>query len=235
MLDAIGWMFVASYTGSILMLVLRRAHETGTLRKVFLVLLLWLAAELAIGIEGAGMAVPSNLLMFALTVVLLTGAWIFSPALRRAAAGTPLNSLIGLHVWRLGGFLFLLLYLANRLPFPFAPVAAAGDMLAAVFAIGLLAALRRGRAPGRNLVAAWNSFGMLDLIVAVGLALLAVPGTPFQLFTQVPAHSAFTELPWILVPAAIVPLLFFDHLAIFLNLRGERKGTPGWSGREVRA
>jgi hypothetical protein len=228
-------MFVTSYTGSILMLVLRRAHETGMLRKVVLILLLWVAAELAIGVEGAGMVVPPNLLMFALTVVLLTGAWIFAPALRRAAAGTRLTSLISIHVWRLGGFLFLLLYLANRLPFPFAPVAAIGDMLAAAFAIGLLAALRRSRAPGRNLIAAWNGFGMLDLIVAVGLALLAVPGTPFQLFTQVPARSAFTELPWILVPAAIVPLLFFDHLAIFLNLRGEREGAPGWSGKEARA
>lgn len=235
MFDAIGWIFVISYVGSIVMLVLRRAYELGTLRQMLLALLLWFAAELAIGLEGAGIAVPPNLLMFAFTVVLLTAAWVFSPALRRAAAGTRLSSLIGIHVWRLGGFLFLLLYAAKRLPFPFAPVAAVGDMLAAVIAIGLLIALRRGRAPSRYLIAAWNSFGTLDLIVAVGLALLAVPGTPFQLFMQVPARSAFTELPWILVPAAIVPLLFFDHLAIFLNLGGERKGAPGWSGKEARA
>jgi hypothetical protein len=68
----------------------------------------------------------------------------------------------------------------------------------------------------------WNIFGLLDLVAAVSLALLATPGTAFQLFTDVPRHSAFTQFPWIAVPVAIVPSIFFIHLAIHLKLRGSR-------------
>jgi hypothetical protein len=116
-----------------------------------------------------------------------------------------------------------------------APVAAAGDMITAVVAIGVVALFRGGRAPTQGLITAWNGFGMLDLIVAVCLALLAVPGMPFQVFTDIPARSAFTELPWIAVPGAIVPFLFFNHLAIFLKLRAGRDRSPRWSGQEARA
>jgi hypothetical protein len=228
MLDMAGWMFVTMYLGSILMLVLRRARQTGALRNAVAVLLLWVLVEAGIGIEGSHLLAQSNLLMFAFTIVLLAAIWMSAPRLRHVAAGTGFQSLIGLNVWRLGGFLFLLLFAANRLPFPFAPVAAAGDMVAAVLAIGLLVNFRGGHSPTTRLIAAWNAFGMLDLVVSVGLALLAVPGTLFQLFSEVPSRSAFTELPWILVPAAIVPFLVFNHLAIFLKLRNEREGSPGW-------
>jgi hypothetical protein len=234
MLDMVGWMFVTMYLGSILALALRRARQAGALKGAVGVLLLWTAVEIGIGVKGSHLPVPFNLLMFAFTILLLAAIWLSAPAVRRVAAGTGFQSLIGMNAWRLGGFLFLLLYAADRLPFPFAPVAAVGDMITAVLAIGLLAKFRSGSAPNANLITAWNAFGILDLVVAVSLALLAVPGTPFQLFTQVPARSAFTELPWILVPAAIVPFLFFNHLAIFLRLRSEREQLPIWRADEAR-
>jgi hypothetical protein len=119
MLDVIGWMFVLSYLGSVLVLVLRRSRQVGAFGTTTVALLLWFAAELVIGIAGSRLAVRPNLLMFAVTVIALTTAWVFVPALRRAAAETRIQSLIGLNAWRLGGILFLLLYAADRLPFPF--------------------------------------------------------------------------------------------------------------------
>jgi hypothetical protein len=92
---------------------------------------------------------------------------------------------------------------------------------AALIAIWLL----RGGNVGEAAIRLWNAFGLLDLVVAVGLAVLSTPGAPFQLFTDVPARPALMSLPWILVPAAIVPALFIVHLAIWTKLAGTREPT----------
>lgn len=229
MLDNFGGIFITLYIGSILLVAFRRAHRARAVTTLVAALAVWLSAQagilLATTSAGAG-PLPPNVLMFGLSLLMLTGAWLFVPAFRQAAAATPYESLIGLHAWRLGGFVFLLLYAADRLPQPFASVAAIGDFITGAIAAGLALAMLRGRRPGFHVINLWNGFGLLDLLIAMGLALLSTPGAPFQVFTDVPAHSAFTAPPWVLVPAVIVPALFFVHLAIFLKLKGETRLQP---------
>jgi hypothetical protein len=224
MLDFAGTLFLVFYLGSILTVVLRQAHSSAALKAALGFLLLWLVLEMALA-SGASLlskAVRPNMLMFALSMLLLGAAWMSSPALRRAAAEIPLASLVALHAWRLGGFFFLLLQAAGRAAWPFAPVAAIGDMitglLASCFAIGFA----RGGSWRSDLIAAWNGFGLIDLIVAIALAFLSTPGAPFQIFTRVPPLPAFATMPWMMVPVAIVPALIFLHLAIARKLRGDR-------------
>jgi hypothetical protein len=224
MLDIGGGIFVTGYLGSILLVILRRAGQTRMTATVTILLLLWVAAEISVALTAPriGIRVPVNILMFTLTLLLLSAAWVHSPALRRAASATQLDALLALHAWRLGGFFFLLLYAADRLPWPFAPVAAIGDMITGAGAAFLALSLAHGRAVSAHATGLWNAFGLLDLLLAVTLAMLSTPGAPVQLFTEVPAQSAFASLPWMLVPAAIVPALMFVHFAIALRLRGER-------------
>jgi hypothetical protein len=132
---------------------------------------------------------------------------------------------VALHAWRLGGFFFLLLQAAGRAAWPFAPVAAIGDMITGLLASCLAMGLARGRSWTSGVIAAWNAFGLLDLIVAITLALLSTPGAPFQVFTRVPARTAFASMPWMIVPVAIVPALIFLHLAIARKLHGDRSQT----------
>lgn len=225
MLDIFGSIFVTVYLGSILALALRRADDSRAFGAIVGFLLFWLTAEVAVAaaVERLSLPLQPNIAMFAVTMASLTAAWVFMPAFRRAASGTRLEPLLALNAWRLGGFFFLLLYAAGRLPSPFAQVAAIGDIITGAGAAVLTVAILRGSQPSPRTIGAWNMFGLLDLVAAVSLALLATPGALFQVFTDVPVQSAFTQLPWILVPAAIVPALFFVHLAIFRKLKTDRR------------
>lgn len=227
MLDFAGTLFLALYLGSILTVVLRHAYRLAALKPVLGFLLLWLILEIALagGANALSGAVRPNTLMFALSMVLLGGAWMFSPALRRAAAEMRLFHMVALHAWRLGGFFFLLLQTAGRAGWPFATVAALGDMITGLVASCLAIGLARGRWWRFHLIAAWNGFGLLDLVAAITLALLSTARTPFQVFTRVPPRPAFASMPWMIVPVAIVPPLIFLHLAIARKLRGDRSSA----------
>ena len=71
----------------------------------------------------------------------------------------------------------------------------------------------------------WNALGALDLIVAVALGVLSAPGTPFRVFTEEPGTAAMTALPWIMVPAILVPLYLLIHLTIAARLRALQPAT----------
>lgn len=227
MLDIAGAIFFTFYLASILIVVLRRAQSVHALPSALGYFLFWLALQLAIAIGARDLPPPlrPNLLMFAASVSLFAAAWTLFPGLRRTAAETPLKSLVALHAWRLGGFFFLVLYAARRAGWPFAPVAAIGDIITGALAAYIALRLARGRALSTHAIGAWNAFGLLDLLTAITLAVLSTPGAPFQIFTDVPQEQAFASLPWILVPVAIVPALIFVHLAIGLKLRNERPVT----------
>lgn len=228
MLDLLGSLFIAGYLGSILVAVFRRAEELAALPWIAAFGGMWGGLQFsAISANAAGLplALPLNVIMFALTLALLSLAWL-APALRRAVAATSIRTLLALNAWRLGGIFFLLLYFEERLPTPFAPVAAIGDMIVGAVAVALLVGHGRGHRIRPAAIGAWNLFGLLDLLTAVSLALLSAPGLPFQMFGDPEQGLAFLSPPWILVPAAIVPILIFLHLGIFVKLGSGRLGLP---------
>ena len=175
---------------------------------------------------GATGALPAPVFAFAGSLALLFGSWSLLPGFREALLSVPLPALVGVNVARLGGVFFLLLDAEGRLSVPFAPVAGSGDMLVAALAIPLAVMAARGAAaqcpPGLRI---WNALGALDLIVAVSLGLLSAPGTPFRVFTEEPGTLAMTTLPWIMVPAMLVPLYLLIHLTIAVRLRALQPTT----------
>jgi hypothetical protein len=67
-------------------------------------------------------------------------------------------------------------------------------------------------------ILAWNVLGIADLIDAVGLGVISSPGS-LHLIAEAPGSAIVATLPWLLIPAFIVPLLAATHLAIFHRLR----------------
>ncbi len=163
-----------------------------------------------LGAPGLGVAVVAPLV--ALVVVVLRSA-----SLRQALREIPLPVLVGVHAIRLLGDFFLVLYAQGRLPAPFAPLAGWGDMITGLIAIPLTWWLVRGKTVAPPLLWLWNSFGMLDLVTAIGLGAVSAPG-PIQLITASPGTTMMTTLPWLIIPAFIVPLLAATHLAIYYRL-----------------
>jgi len=179
---------------------------------------------------GAAGPIPAPVLAFAALVALLFGSWFVYPRFRSALSMVPLPVLVALNAGRLGGVFFLILSAERRLTGPFGPVAGAGDILVGALAV-LLAATADRRIP-RGWFRAWNALGALDLVVAISLGALSAPGTPFRVFDDGPGTTVMTSLPWILVPALLVPLYLLIHLTIAFKLRSARRVRAPVAGAE---
>ncbi|HQT26787.1 MAG TPA: hypothetical protein PLK99_09375, partial [Burkholderiales bacterium] len=97
---------------------------------------------------------------------------------------------------------------------PFAPLAGWGDIIAGITAIPAAFLAARGL---KGLTFLWNTFGLLDLIAAIGLGATSSPG-PLHLLMVEPDTTIMTTLPWLVVPGFLVPLLASVHLAVFYRL-----------------
>jgi hypothetical protein len=139
------------------------------------------------------------------------------PAGRHAMLNLPMPLLIGLNVPRILGFMFLLLAAEGRLAGPFPHSAAWGDIITGIVAVPLLLAGANGRQAG--LIAAWNIFGMADLVVAIALGVMSGQGSPLQVFHDVPGSAAMLTLPWSFVPTVLVPLWLILHGIVWAQLR----------------
>jgi hypothetical protein len=203
---------------------LRSARETaagraGVPEAVGVTLLAWLAATAALALAGVYRASPDVATPTLPIAVLigLGGAWIAAttiPSLRALIDQPAMQpSLVALQVWRVVGVVFLILLSRGQLPALFALPAGLGDI-----ATGLAAPFvaRRLHGPaGRSSAIIWNMFGLLDLIVAIGLGATINPG-PVQLFHITPSAVLMTEFPMALIPTFLVPLSMALHL---LSLR----------------
>jgi hypothetical protein len=184
----------------------------------------WVAAVVAVAAFGGfrpGLlgAVPVPVLAFSALVLGSMVAWRAWPAFRNAWLSIPIGALVGVNALRVGGVFFLLLFAEGRLPAPFAPAAGWGDIITGVAAIPV-AALGAARPDAASrLVAAWNAFGALDLLVAVTLAFLSAPGTPYRVYTDGPGTVVMTTVPWILAATFLVPLYLLTHVTIATRLR----------------
>lgn len=184
---------------------------------------------------GAMGSLPAPAVAFSAVVIVGVIAWLRSPAFRRALLSVPLPALVGINAFRIGGVFFLLLSSDGRLSAPFAPLAGWGDIITGVAAIPLAAMAASGGAVSRRIVAVWNAFGALDLIVAVTLAFLSAPGTRYRVFAEPPGTVVMTTLPWIGVATLLVPLYLLTHFTIAAQLRSTEAGPLAQPGASAAA
>lgn len=149
----------------------------------------------------------------------------------------PLQLLIGLNAMRIIGVIFLLDFIAGSLSGPFPFFAGLGDMITGAFAIPL--ALRMGgpKEPSARAIARWNTFGVLDLIFAVALAITSAAGSPLQLIHAGVGSQAMQYLPLCLVPTVLVPLYLLTHAIIAAQLRARARlirAKPVWATQDAR-
>lgn len=176
-----------------------------------------------------GLGPPALGLAVVLPVLILAVGSARPGLLQRAWRGLPLPVLVGLHATRVVGIAMVLWHEAGRLSAPFAPIAGWGDVLVAVAAIPV-ALMAWAASPGwRPAVFWWNVLGLLDLVVAIGLGLTSAPGAPLRIFFAEPGTGLMNNLPLLLIPAYLVPLLIVTHLAVFARLRA----TEGRAGAQA--
>jgi hypothetical protein len=143
-----------------------------------------------------------------------------SPALRRAVEAASLPAIIGVQFYRVLGVLFIILLAQGQLPAHFAAPAGWGDIFVGVTAPLVGLALIRRMAGARVLAIAWNVFGLLDLVVAVGMGTgVLAPYLMPELGSRVPSAAGMGVFPLILVPTFAVPLSVILHVIALARLR----------------
>ncbi len=205
----------------------RRRAALGVLAWFSLIFVLSFAGIL--GLEGAGTFVIGAAVMTPIIVGLVLAAG--SPSLRAVALGIPLAGLVALHTGRVLGAFFLILESAGRLPPTFAHAAGWGDIAVGITAVPVAWAIHRGWSGWPALALAWNTLGLLDLIVAVSLG-VGSADSPLRFIYESPASGTIGTLPWALIPGFLVPTYVLIHLAIFAQIR--RAWTTSGAPRPAR-
>ena len=185
-----------------------------------LAVLAWVLGVVVLGASGALASSDGllRLLMPAIIVLPPLGfllAYRFSESLRAFVLALDTGLLVTLHSWRMLGAGFLFLHAHGVLPGLFAWPAGLGDMLTALGALLIGTVLLRGGVVSRRVLLAWNSFGLLDFVIAVALG-TALRST--YLGGAIPT-DAMAVLPLSLVPTLVVPFYLITHVIIYLQLR----------------
>jgi hypothetical protein len=181
-----------------------------------------LAATRALYYEG-GLGAPGLGIAVALPIAVLCIVVARTQALREEFHGVPLWLLVGVHMVRLLGISFIILYTAGRLPAPFASAAGWGDIFVGATALPVAWFAYRRPTNVRSMIWIWNVIGIADLINAVGLGVISSPGPQRLIFAE-PSSAIMATLPWLLIPGFLVPLLFAVHIGIFIRLAKHNAG-----------
>ena len=125
-------------------------------------------------------------------------------------------------IFRVVGVNFLIVMALGKLPAVFALPAGLGDIAIGIEAIFVARSLRRGVVSRRTV---WfNILGLVDLVVALGIAVTAAPGVAHVL-SLTPSTEQIALLPLVLVPTTVVPLAVALHLLSLSKLVVTTKKT----------
>jgi hypothetical protein len=116
-------------------------------------------------------------IQYGILLPILIGAFLLwrSEWTKRVLDVVPQQWIVGIQLYRALGVTFLILYAAGQLPSLFAWPAGAGDIAVGLLAPVVGSAYARAPRDRAGLVRAWNIFGILDLVVAVGTGFLTDP------------------------------------------------------------
>ncbi len=100
------------------------------------------------------------------------------------------------------------------------------DIIAGATALPVGWLARRGSRGGMRLAQIWNAVGLALVLTIATVSVLSAP-TPFRLFTEGPANTFIARLPFIWLPAFVVPSAILFHLWSLGRLRRrEREISP---------
>jgi hypothetical protein len=187
-----------------------------------LVLIGWFGAAIVLGSTGVYRGVADRIptIEYGLLAPILVGGLLIlrSSTVARVLDAVPQHWLIGVQFYRVLGIIFLILYGTGKLPGLFAWPSGLGDVLVGVLAPVVAIAYARGPRENKDLVLAWNIFGLVDLVVAVATGIITSP-SPFQLFAFDLPNELISAFPLVLIPTYLVPASVLLHLASLAKLQ----------------
>lgn len=136
-------------------------------------------------------------------------------ACKKANSIIVLQDLVKIHVFRLIGSIFIILFLFDLLPKPFALFAGIGDVVTALSSVFVARAIQKRKSYARRLTAIWNTFGLLDIL---GTSALAIIFTKISIDEGVQGVEILAQFPFCFIPAFAPPTIIFLHLLVYRKL-----------------
>jgi hypothetical protein len=192
----------------------------------------WFVVVLVLGLNNFFVA-PQGASPLALLIASATPVVAFlllvslSSSIREFALAANLKFATAVQAWRVGGYVFLILYSYGYLPGYFAWPAGVGDIFIGVTAPFILSRLASPGFTRSKSFMVWNVLGILDLVVAVGM------GRFGSLLIANPIPTAImSQMPLVLIPTFFVPLFIMLHLVALLHARRAVQGIDqaAWQG-----
>lgn len=227
--------FIAVVAGTLTGLVawLRLAARTGALsprsvRPVLGALAAWMVVAGGLSLAGVlhSEAFPPPLMILLWIAAAGVVAVVAVPRSRRAIVAAPLWATVLLQCFRLP--LELVMHRASVESVMPAPMSFDGrnfdivtGALALVLGLWLWSRERAGKEPPRAAVWAYNLVGIGLLVNVIVVAVMCMPG-PMQRIVTDPPNVWVTYLPFVYLPAVLVPLALWGHLSTFAWLLHDR-------------
>jgi hypothetical protein len=193
-------------------------------RVVSVICLGWFVTVLGAVLSG-GFSAPEGqrpvAILMAVTMPVITYAIAYYRirAFREWVLSLDLRLLILLHSWRMVGAGFVFLYFYDRLPALFALPAGLGDAMTAMGAVFIgIALYERASTVSPKRVYLWNTFGLIDFVVAVSMGVMTRTGEVLHFSGQVSSDIMGT-FPLALIPGFAVPFYVITHLIIHARLK----------------
>jgi len=138
---------------------------------------------------------------------------------KKANGILKLEDLVKIHIFRLIGSTFIILFLYELLPPVFALFAGIGDVLTAISSIFVARAIRNKKHYARRLTYIWNTFGLVDILITSALAIIF---TKISIDQGIQGVEFLAEFPFCFIPAFAPPTIIFLHLLVYRKLSSEK-------------
>jgi len=154
-------------------------------------------------------------------IILLFGLIGNTRPFKKLLRSITLESLITIHVFRVLGVFFILLYLYHLLPARFAFSAGMGDIITALLALPVAKMVSKGKSWSIPIVYAWNILGIADIVTLLVIATIEGKNS---IITGGPGIREMTIFPFVWFPAFAPATILFLHTLVFRKLRQIKKG-----------
>lgn len=139
---------------------------------------------------------------------------------KKANAVLELEDLVKIHIFRLIGSTFIILFLYDLLPPVFALFAGIGDVLTAISSIFVAKAIGNKKNYARKLTYIWNTFGLVDILITSAMAIIF---TKISIDNNTQGVEFLAEFPFCFIPAFAPPTIIFLHLLVYRKLSSKKQ------------
>jgi len=200
-------------------------HAARARHLTVVVLIIWFVLALIGSLLGVFNSEPHPPILLGLAVVGPVALFALSnrvlPGFKQFVSSLNLRVLTWAQTWRVLGVVFLIVHQRGLLPGVFAFPAGWGDIAIGITA-PVVAWFWRPPYPRKTFIV-WNVLGIVDLVVAVGLGVLASP-TPMGILAGNVTTRLMAMFPLSLIPTFLVPLFLVFHLICLSRVRRESLG-----------